>query len=334
MKRRTFVCLAGRVAAWPLAVAAAWPGMAVAQQPGAKIPRVAFLGASSVAAVDPKNIEQFKVGLVENDLIVGRNILVEYFWADGDPDRLRQLANELVRQDVDVIVTVGPQAYRFLKAAQAKAPIVLAVVGDFLADGIVDNLARPTGNVTGLSMSNRDLEGKRVEILKQAAPAVKRLMILHDPSMGSTGIAEAQAAAKSLGMEAEILEAADPSQFENAFAQAAKARVEGLAAMASPFLNRHRQPLIELATRYRLPSIWEAGIYVRDGGLISYGPNFPDMYRRSVGYVAKIIRGARPEDLPIQLPIKFELVVNSKTARMLGLDLSPTLLARADEVIE
>jgi putative ABC transport system substrate-binding protein len=297
------------------------------------MPRVAFLGASSPAITDPRLIEQFKVGLIENDLIVGRNIEVEYFWADGSLDRLSELANELSRQDFDVIVTVGSRAYRLLKAAQTKSPIVLAVIGDILADGIVNNLARPTGNVTGLSMSNSDLEGKRVEILKEAAPAVKRLMILRDPGTRS-GIAEAQAAARRLAMEAEIFEAADPSQFENAFARAAKARVDGLAAIASPFLNRHRQPLIELAARHRLPSIWESGIYVRDGGLISYGPSFADMYRRSVGYVAKIVRGARPEDLPIQLPIKFELLVNSKTAKMLGLNLSPMLLARADEVIE
>jgi putative tryptophan/tyrosine transport system substrate-binding protein len=334
MERRAFIGLVGGAAAWPVAVASGWPVTASAQQSGVRVPRVAYLGPSSAAIADPSYIEQFKVGLVENDLIVGRNIAVEYFWADGSPDRLRELANQLGRQSFDVVVTVGPQAYRFLKAAQTKSPIVLAVIGDALADGIVDNLARPTGNVTGLSMSNRDLEGKRVEILKEAAPAVKRLMILHDPSMGSSGMAEAQTVAKSLAMEAEIFEATDPSQFENAFGRALKARVDGLAAMASPLLNRHRRPLIELAARHQLPSIWEAGIYVRDGGLISYGPSFADMYRRSAGYIAKIIRGAKPEDLPIQLPIKFELVVNSRTARMLGINLPATLLTRADEVIE
>ncbi|MBA7482120.1 hypothetical protein ES707_17602 [subsurface metagenome] len=313
---------------------AGWPATAFAQQPGIRMPRVAFLGASSAAIADPKLIEQFKVGLIENDLIVGRNVSLDYFWAEGSPDRMRELANELARQDYDVIVTVGPQAYRFFKAAQTKSPIVLAVVGDFIADGIVDNLARPIGNVTGLSMSNRDLEAKRVEILKEVAPAVSRLMFLHDPSMGSTGIAEALAAAKGFGMEAKVFDVADPSQFDNAFALAAEARMDGLAAMASPFLNRNRRPLIELAGRHRLPSIWEADVYVRDGGLISYGPSFPDMYRRSVGYVAKILRGAKTEDLPIQLPVKFELVVNSKTAKALGLKLSPILLARTDEVIE
>jgi putative tryptophan/tyrosine transport system substrate-binding protein len=317
-----------------LSSAVAWPGTASAQQSAARMPRVAYLGPSSAAISDPRYIEQFKVGLVENDLIVGRNIVVEYFWADGSPDRLQELANELGRQDFQVIVTAGPQAYRLLKAAQTKAPIVLAVIGDALADGVVDNLARPTGNVTGLSMSNRDLEGKRVELLKEAAPAVKRLMILHDPSMGTSGMAEAQTVAKSLAMEAEFFEATDPSQFENAFARAVNARVDGLVAMASPFLNRHRHPLIELTSRHQLPSIWEASIYVRDGGLISYGPSLADMYRRSAGYVAKIVRGAKPEDLPIQLPIKFELVLNSRTAKVLGLDLSPSLLARADEVIE
>jgi hypothetical protein len=233
MHRRTFLGLAGRAASGPLVVAAGWPASASAQQQGARMPRVAFLGAGSPTIADPKMIEQFKVGLIENDLIVGRNVSVDYFWAEGNPDRMRELANELARQDYDVIVTVGPQAYRFFKAAQTKSPIVLAVVGDFIADGIVDSLARPTGNVTGLSMSNRDLEAKRVEILKEVAPTVSRLMILHDPSMGSTAIAEALAAAKGLGMKAEVFDAADPSQFENAFDLAARARMDGLAAMAS-----------------------------------------------------------------------------------------------------
>jgi ABC-type uncharacterized transport system substrate-binding protein len=326
MKRRHFLGL--------LSGAAAWPKTALAQQTGSRKARVAYLGASGPTIIDPHQIEQFNFGLVENDLIVGKNITVEYFWAEGSPDRLRELANELARANFDVIVTAGPQAFRFLKAAQTKSPIVLAVISDILADGIVDSLARPNGNVTGLSMSNRELEAKRVEILKEAAPAVERLMILHDPSMGLSSVAEAQAAAKSLGMEVHFFEPADPSRFESAFAEAAKARVNGLATMASPFLNNHRQPLIELAARHHLPSVWEAGIYVRDGGLISYGPSFADMYRRSAAYVAKIIKGAKPEDLPVQLPIKFELILNTRTAKLLGLDLSPILLARADELIE
>jgi putative ABC transport system substrate-binding protein len=296
--------------------------------------RVAYLGPSGPAVLDPRQIEQFKVGLIENDLIIGKNVTVEYFWAEGSLDRLKELATELGSRDLDVIVTVGPQAFRFLKATQTKTPIVLAVIGDILADGIVDSLARPNGNVTGLSMSNRDLEGKRIEILKEAAPAVTRIMILHDPSMGLAGLEEAQSVAKTLAVEPYVFEIADPSDFEEAFKKGEKANVNGVAAMASPFLNRHRQPLISLAVSRRLPSIWEAGIYVRDGGLISYGPSFSDMYRRSAGYVAKIIRGAKPEELPIQLPIKFELVINSRAARALGLSLPPTLLARADELIE
>jgi putative ABC transport system substrate-binding protein len=178
------------------------------------------------------------------------------------------------------------------------------------------------------------LEGKRIEILKEAVPTVTRLMIVHDPSAGPLKLAEAKLAASRLAIETYVFETVDPSSFDEAFTNAAKASVNGLAVTASSILNRHRHRLIELAARNRLPSIWEASIYVRDGGLISYGPSFADMYRRSAAYVAQIIKGTRPEDLPIQLPIKFELFVNSRTAKALGVVLSPTLLARADEVVE
>jgi putative ABC transport system substrate-binding protein len=311
-----------------------WPGMAAAQRSSARLPRVAYLGPSSPDILDPRQIRQFKDGLVENDLIAGENVTVEYYWAEGSLDRLRDLATKLGRQNFDVIVTVGEQSFRFLKAAQTRSPIVLAVIGDIVADGIVDSLARPSGNVTGLSMSNKDLEGKRIEILKEAVPAVTQLMILHDPSSAPSKLAEAQTAATRLSIETLVFETADPAAFDGAFTKAAKAGANGLAVTASSILNRHREPLIELARRHRLPSIWEASIYVRDGGLISYGPSFADMYRRSAGYVAKIIKGARPEELPIQLPTKFEMAINLRTAKDLGLEVPATMLARADEVIE
>ena|SRR5579859_3128646 len=326
MKRRHFLGLVGGTAVWSAA--------ARAQQTHPRLAHVAYLGPSAPSILDPRQIEQFKVGLIENDLIVGKNVTVEYFWAEGNLNRLKDLATELAGRDFDVIVTVGEQSFRFLKAAQTKSPIVLAVIGDIVADGIVDSLARPTGNVTGLSMSDKDLEGKRIEILKEAVPTVTRLMIVHDPSAATSKLAEARTAASRLGIETFVYETADPSDFNEAFAKASGAGVNGLAVTASSILNRHRRLLIELAERNRLPSIWEASIYVRDGGLISYGPSFADMYRRSASYVAKIINGAKPEDLPIQLPIKFELFVNSRTANTLGVVLSPTLLARADEVIE
>ena len=326
MQRREFIGLIGGAATWPV--------MARAQQPGGRMARVAYLGPSGPAILDPRQIEQFEVGLVENDLIVGKNVTVEYFWAEGSLDRLKDLATELGRLDFDVIVTAGGQSFRLLKASQTKSPIVLAVIGDIVADGIVDSLARPSGNVTGLSMSNNDLEGKRIEILKEAVPTVTRLMILHDPSTGPSKLAEAQTAATRLALETFVFEIVDPSSFDEAFTKATKANVNGLAVTASTILNRHRRPLIDLAARNRLPSIWEASIYVRDGGLFSYGPSFADMYRRAAGYVAKIIKGIKPENLPIQLPTKFELAVNLRTAKALGLTVPPMLLARADEVIE
>jgi putative ABC transport system substrate-binding protein len=296
--------------------------------------RIAYLGTSGPSTMDPRQIEQFKVGLVENGLIEGRNINVDYLWAEGSPERLRQLAAELAKRDLDVIVTAGTQAVRALTAAQARAPIVFAIVADPIGDGTVESLARPGRNVTGLSMSNSDLESKRIEVLKDAVPPLSRVMILHDSSMGAAGVAKAEAGARALAVEPLIVETSDPDQFEAVFTGTVGRGVNGLATMASPFFNFHRKRLIELAARHRLSSIWEATVYVRDGGLLSYGPSFPDMFRRSAGYVAKIINGAKAADLPVEQPIRFELGVNLNTAKALGLEIPPTLLARADEVIE
>jgi putative tryptophan/tyrosine transport system substrate-binding protein len=327
MKRRAFITLLG-------GAAAAWPFPARAQRPSGRVAHIAYLGALSPSTLDPRQIKQFNAGLKENGFVDGRNIAVEYLWAEGSQDRLQQLAAELARRDLDAIVTAGPQAVRALMATQTKTPIVFAIIGDALADRVVDSLARPGGNVTGLSMSNKDLESKRIEVLKDAVPAMTHVMLLHDPSMGVAGLAEAQAAARTLGVEPFVVETSDPSQFDTAFARAVDRSVNGIATMASPFLNFHRKALIALAARHRLPSIWEGAAYVRDGGLLSYGPSFPDMYRRSAAYVAKIINGAKPADLPVELPIKFELAINVETAKALGLEVPPTLLARADEVIE
>jgi putative tryptophan/tyrosine transport system substrate-binding protein len=327
MRRREFISLLG-------SAAASWPLAARAQRQNGRMAHIALLGASSPQAWDPHNMEQFKRGLEENSLIEGRNITIDYVWAEGSPERLGELATDLASRNLDVIVTAGPQPIRALLAAGTRTPIVFAIYSDPVGDGIVESLARPGGNVTGLSMANSNLESKRVEVLKDAFSALKRVMILHDPTMGASELADAQAGALALAVETLIVEAPDPGQFEAAFADAAKQGVNGLATMASPFLNFHRKRLIELATNHRLPSIWESTVFVRDGGLLSYGPSFPDMYRRSVGYVAKILRGAKPGDLPVEQPIKFELAVNVKTAKALALEIPPTLLARADEVIE
>jgi putative ABC transport system substrate-binding protein len=219
-------------------------------------------------------------------------------------------------------------------ATGTKTPIVFAILNDPISDGFVKSLAQPGGNVTGLSMAGTDLESKRLEVLKDAAPAIAKVMILHDPSMGETGLAGVRVAAQALAIEFVVVEGNDASKFADVFAAAVAQGANGVATMASPLLNFHRKQLIELAAQYRLPSIWESSAYVRDGGLLSYGPSFPDMYRRAAGYVAKILAGQKPAELPVQQPTKFELVINLKTANALGLTISPSLLARADEVIE
>jgi putative ABC transport system substrate-binding protein len=327
LKRRELLTLIGGAAAWPLA--------AGAQQVADRMVHIAYLGNLSPATLDPRQIEQFKAGLVENGLIDGQNISVDYLWADGSPERLQQLAGELVRRDLDVVVTAGPQAVRALAATGTKTPIVFAILNDPVGDGFIENLAHPGGNITGLSMAGADLESKRLEVLKDAAPATTKVMILYDPSMGRPAArAAVQEAARALGLQSILVEAADPANYADNFAAAAGEGVNGLACMASPFLNFQRKHLIALAAQHHLPSIWEASAYVRDGGLLSYGPSFPDMYRRAAGYVAKILKGRRPADLPVEQPVKFELAVNLQTARTFRLEIPPTLLARADEVIE
>ena len=327
MRRREFITLLG-------GAAAGWPLAASAQRPNSRTAHIAYLGVSSPSALDPRNIEQFKQGLAENGLVEDRDVTVDYLWAEGSPERLRELAVQLAQRDLDVIVTAGPQPVRALLATQTKTPIVFAIHSDPVGDGIVESLARPGVNMTGLSMANSNLESKRLEVLKDAFSALKRVMILYDPTMGVSGLTDAQSGARALVIESLIVEAGDPAQFDAIFARAADQGANGLAAMASPFLNFHRKQLIELAAQHRFPSIWETAAFVRDGGFLSYGPSFPDMYRRSAGYIAKILRGAKPSDLPIEQPIKFEFAVNLKTAKALSMEIPPTLLARADEVIE
>lgn len=329
MRRREFIATAGALAVWP--------GLSRAQRANDQMARVIYLGTTSPATLDPHQLEQFNRGLAENGLIEGRNITIEYLWSEGRLDRLQALADDLARRrDLDVIITAGGQAVHALTAAQVKAPIVFAIFGDPVGDGAVESLARPGKNLTGLSMANSHLESKRLEVLKEAFVALKRVAVLHDPSASSPAaiMADVQSGAKALGLEVMIFEAADPARFDAIFSEAVKEGANGLAAMASAVLNFHHRHLCELAMRYRLPSIWESSGYVRDGGLLSYGPNFPDMYRQAAGYIAKILRGAKASDLPIEQPVKFELAVNLKTAKALGLNVPPTLLTRADDVIE
>jgi putative tryptophan/tyrosine transport system substrate-binding protein len=324
VKRREFITALAGTAAWPFAA------RAQQQTTTAKVARIAYLGGLSPATLDPRQIEQFKAGLLENGLIEGQNITVDYLWGEGSIERIQQLAAELARRDLDVIVTAGPQPLRALLATGTKTPIVFAILNDPIADGFVQSLARPGGNVTGLSMVGSDIETKRVEVCTggHETDAPPR------PNHGCSSTRGREAVAESLGLQFIVSEADDPAKFAEIFADAKAQGVDGVTAMASPLLNFQRKHLIDLTAQHRLPSIWEASAYVRDGGLLSYGPSFPDMYRRSAGYVAKILKGQRPSDLPVEQPVKFELAVNLKTARTLGLAIPQALLLRADEVIE
>ena len=222
MRRRTFIAGLAGAAAWPLVARAKQP-------PKGRVAHIAYLGLTSPSVLDPRQIEQFKRGLAENGLAEGRDIMVDYLWAEGNPERLNQLAAELARRDLDVIVTAGPQPVRALLATQTKTPIVFAIHTDPVADGIVESLARPGGNITGLSMANSHLESKRLQVLKDAVSELKRVAILRDPSMGVSGLADAQSGAQALVLELLFFEAGEPAQFEAIFAEAANRGVNGLA---------------------------------------------------------------------------------------------------------
>ena len=328
MRRRTIISALA-------AGGAILPAMLRAQTGSGAPPHVAFVSASSQATIDPRNLQNFRKGLAENGLVDGRNIRMTYDFAEASAERLRELCIRMVQSDAVMVVTAGPQAVRALLAAGMRKPIVVAIIGDPVASGVVASLARPGGSVTGLSMNDGELEAKRLEILKEAVPGLSRVVVLIETTMKhGDDLPEVSSAAKALGLEPLVMEVSDPAGYEAVFADAIARGANGMAVMASPFLNANRARLIEPALRHRLPSIWEAAIFVRDGGLLSYGPNFPDMYRRSAGYVARILKGANPAELPVEQPTLFELFVNLRTAKALGLTIPPSILARADEVIE
>jgi putative tryptophan/tyrosine transport system substrate-binding protein len=317
-----------------LGAVAAWPITAWGEQMVGKVAHIAVFAPQGRATADPRQMESFKAGLVENGLIEGQNITLDVVWAEGSIERTRQLPAELAHRNLDVIVTSGPQPVRELLATGMKTPIVFAILNDPIGDGFVRSLAHPGGNVTGLSNQGTDIESKRVEILKDAVPTLNKVMILHDPSMGGLARTGVQAAVQAFGFEFVVVDLTESDKLGEAFASAADQGVNGLVATASPLLNFQRKQLIALATQYRLPSVWEASYFVRDGGFLSYGPNYQEMYRRSAIYVAKILGGQSPADLPVEQPVKFEMAVNMITARALGLAVPPALLSRADEVIE
>jgi len=326
--RRAFIgTLAGGLLAAPLAVSA--------QQP-AKIARIGFL-ATNLAA-NPHTREAFLQGLRDLGYVEGRNVVIEYRDAEGKDDRLPALAAELVALKVDVIVAAaGTLAALAAKQATRTISIVFIAVGDPVTSGLVTSLPRPGGNLTGLSAVSPELASKWLELLKQAVSRVSRVAFLWQPgALGGTDkevLKEAEVAARALGVRLQFVEARGPADIDKAFSDMTRARAGALAVLSTPMFNSERRRLLDLAAKNRLPTMFSFRGYVDAGGLMSYGPNLADLFRRAATYVDKILKGAKPADLPVEQPTKFELVINLKTAKTLGLTIPPSLLQRADEVI-
>jgi putative tryptophan/tyrosine transport system substrate-binding protein len=313
--------------------AAAWPLAASAQQP-AKLSTIGFLGSSTPSAMS-QWVAAFVQRLRDLGWIEGRTVAIEYRWAEGRSSRAAEIAAEFVRLKVDVIVTYASSPVLAAKQATSVIPIVFAAATDPVGAGLVASLARPGGNVTGLSLQQTDVAGKRLELLREIVPGLRRLAIM--ANVGSPGAAlemgEVQAAARTLGLEAtrvEIRRAEDIAPGLDAL----KGRVQALYVCTDPLILTNRARIHTLTIGARLPTIYNSREYVETGGLMSYGPNFPDHWRRAAGIVDKILRSAKPADIPVEQPTKFDLVINSTTAKVLGLEVPPSLLAPADEVIE
>ena len=304
--------------------------LATEAQPAGRIPRIGILRTGSPP--DPL-VEAFRQGLRELGYVEGQDIGLEYRWAQGRDERLPALAADLARLKVDVIVAGGSQA-QIARRATTTIPIVMPVANDPVGASLVSSLARPGGNVTGLAFLSEELPGKWVELLKETLPGASRVAVLWHPATEAGQLKVAEAAARSLGVHLRPLKVQRSDDLLNAFAEAQKDRAEALITLSSPFFYAHRARLVGLAAKYRLPTMYHQREFVIDsGGLMSYGPNLRDLFRRAATYVDKILKGAKPADLPVEQPTKFELVVNLKTAKALGLTIPPSLLARADEVI-
>jgi putative tryptophan/tyrosine transport system substrate-binding protein len=274
--------------------------------------------------------------LPELGWIEGKNVAFERRYAENQPERLLELAAELVRLNVDVIVAIGTLGPLAAKRATLTIPIVMTAAGDPLGSGLVASLARPGGNVTGMSLMAPDLGGKRLELLKELLPRLARVAVLWNAANPYAAIVfkETHAAGRTLGVEVQSLEVRSPDDFVGVFEIMRRQRPDALITVEDPLTFSHRKRIADLAVADRLPSLHGFREDVEAGGLISYGANLPDLFRRAAGYVDKILKGAKPADLPVQQPTQFELVINLKTARALGIEVPPTLLARADEVIE
>ena len=326
MRRRDFIkAITGSGAVWPL----------VARAQHANIPRVGYLFPFEQAE-SQRLWQACRDGLGALGYTEGQNILLETRWAEGQYQRLPNLVDELLQLKSDVIVTASSPASRAAKAATSTTPIVFVAVADPIGIGLVDNLARPSGNVTGFSLLTLDLSSKRVALLREIVAKISRVGILLNPNNESNPVflTETQRAARQLGIELHTSEARNAIEIEQAFKSSAAQSLDALIVFDDPVLWTNRKQIVALAASQKIPAMYGFKEFIDEGGLISYGPDRPDQYRRTAIYVDKILKGAKPFDLPVQQPTKFELFINLKTAKALGLTIPPTLLATADEVIE
>jgi len=332
MNRRAFITLIG-------GAAVTLPASVHAER-AAKVVRIGFLVTGRLDLPEQQvTIDAFREGLRAHGYVEGQNIAIEYRAADGDIERFRELAEELVRLKLDLIVASNTPAGLAAKRATTTLPIVVPVMGDPVGDGLVASLARPGGNVTGMTFLGPELATKRLELLKRALPAISRVAALwHPGAYGESTMHEMMgqiaAAAGSLGLTLQLTEVRGAAEFDRAFLAMTEERADAVIVMPSPMLFTEQRNIVGLATKHRLPLIAMARQFAELGGLMAYGANIPDLFRRSAGYVDMILQGTRPADLPVQQPTTFELVINSKTAKALGLEFPPALIAVADEVIE
>jgi len=302
-------------------------------QQTAKVPRIGYLSANREGI----SIDAFRQGLRDLGYIEGKNILVEYRYSEGKDERLPSLVAELVQLKVDVLVSPLPSVIHAAKQATKTIPIVMTITGDPVATGLIDSLARPGGNITGLTRLTRELSGKRLELLKEVLPGVSRVGVLWNTSNVpgvATGFEAYEAAARALKIPLQSLEVRGPNpDLEGAFQTAAKGRARALITVRTALLNRYAKRIADLAIKNQLPLMAEGGEFVEAGGLMSYSANDAESFRRAAVFVDRILKGAKPADLPVEQPMKFEFVINLKTARQIGLTIPPNVLARADKVI-
>jgi putative ABC transport system substrate-binding protein len=325
IKRRNSITLLGATTAWPLAARA---------QQARNLPTIGFLGAITAPA-QRQWTDAFVQRLRELGWIEGRTVAIEYRWAEGRNERLAEIAAEFVQRKVDVIVTHSAEPVIAAKKATSVIPIVIALAADPVGTGLVATLARPGGNVTGLSLQSTDLAGKRLALLREVVPGLRRLAIMVNPGAPAAVLemSEVEATAKTLGLDIATFEIRRAEDFAPAFA-AFKGRVDAVYVLGDPLMNSNRVRLNTLSLVERLPTMHSLRELVEVGGLMSYGANFPDLFRRAADLVDKILRGAKPADIPVEQPTKFDFVINLVTAKALGLAVPATVLARADEVIE